>query len=113
MHQTICPISSIEVKKRTKYVCCLEKNKTVKGKSVLFDRRVDFWGEFEVPEEEECSMLLVKVEVPCAHYLAENKIAWHCTHVLSSTSTPMPLTILPAKQNQKGTISFHHPRPNK
>jgi hypothetical protein len=57
--------------------------------------------------------LLVKVEVSCGHYLIENKIAWHCTHVLSSTSTPMPLTALPAKQNQKATISFHHPLLNK
>jgi hypothetical protein len=40
---------------------------------------------------------LVKVEVPCVHYLVENKIAQYCTHVLSSALTPMPLTILPAK----------------
>jgi hypothetical protein len=38
--------------------------------------------------------LLVKVEVFCAHCLVENKIAQHCTHVLSSTSTLMPLVIL-------------------
>jgi hypothetical protein len=56
--------------------------------------------------------LLVKAEGPFAHYLVENKIAWHCTHVLSSASTPVPLTLLPAKQNQKATISFHHPLQN-
>jgi hypothetical protein len=52
--------------------------------------------------------LLVKVEVSCVHCLVENKIARHCTHVLSSTST-----IPPRKQNQKATVSFHHPLPNK
>jgi hypothetical protein len=56
--------------------------------------------------------MLVNVEVSCVHYLVENKIAQHCTHVLSSASTLMPLTILPLKQNQKATISFHHPLPN-
>jgi hypothetical protein len=67
----------------------------------------------EVLKEEQCSMLLAKVEGCFAHYLVENKSAWHCIHVLSSASTPMPLTLLPAKQNHKGTISFHHPLPNK
>jgi hypothetical protein len=58
--------------------------------------------------------LLVKVEDPFCALSIENKSAWCCTHVLSSVSTPMPLTALPAKQNQKGTtISFHHPLPNK
>jgi hypothetical protein len=57
--------------------------------------------------------LLVKVEVSSAQYLVESKIARHCTLVLSSPSTPMPLTISPAKQNQKATISFHHPLPSK
>jgi hypothetical protein len=46
------------------------------------------------------------------HYLIENKIAQHCTNVLFSALTPMPLTILPAKHDQKATISFHH-LPNK
>jgi hypothetical protein len=48
----------------------------------------------------------VKVEVSFAHYLVENKTAWHCTHILSSASTLLPLTVLPAKQNQKAAISF-------
>jgi hypothetical protein len=56
-----------------------------------------------VPEE------LVKVEVSFVHYLVENKIAL----VLSSTSTPVPFTVPPAKENQKGNISFHHALPNK
>jgi hypothetical protein len=50
--------------------------------------------------------LLVKAEVPCVHYLVENKIARHCTHVLSGTSTLMPLTILPAVQNQNLLLVF-------
>jgi hypothetical protein len=63
------------------------------------DACVDLWSALEVLEEEGCSMfvpeeLLVKVEVSCSHYLVESKIAWHCTHVLSSTSTPMPVIIL-------------------
>jgi hypothetical protein len=45
----------------------------------------------------------VNVEVPFAHYLVENKIAGHCTHILSSS---LPITVLPAKQNQKAAISF-------
>jgi hypothetical protein len=56
---------------------------------------------------------LLKKQVPFAHYLVENKTAWHCTHVLSSAPTQMPHTVLPAKQNQKATISFHPPLPNK
>jgi hypothetical protein len=50
--------------------------------------------------------LLLKVEISCAHYLIENKIAQHCTHVIPSASTPVPLTILPAKQNQKLLLVF-------
>jgi hypothetical protein len=56
--------------------------------------------------------LLVKVEVSCAHFLVENKIARHCTHPLqhiNSEASHHP----PAKQNQKAVISFHHPLPNK
>jgi hypothetical protein len=56
--------------------------------------------------------LLMNAEAPEMHYLIENKTAWHCTHVLSCALTLMPLTILPAKQNQKVTISYH-PLPNK
>jgi hypothetical protein len=41
--------------------------------------------------------MLSKVEVWFVYSLVENKIARHCTHALSSTMTPMPLTILPAK----------------
>jgi hypothetical protein len=82
-----------------------------------FDGGVDLWSELEVLEGEGCSVfvpeeLSVKVEVSSAHYRVENKIAWHCTLVLSSASTPMPLTIPPAKQNKKATISFHLPLPN-
>jgi hypothetical protein len=58
-------------------------------------------------------VLLAKVEVCFAHYLVENKTARHRAHVLSSALTLMPLTVLPAKQNKKTTISFHHPLPNK
>jgi hypothetical protein len=58
-------------------------------------------------------VLLAKVEACCAHYLVENKTALHHTHVLSSALTLMPLTVLPAKQNKKTTISFHPPLPNK
>jgi hypothetical protein len=32
------------------------------------------------------------------HYLAENKISWHPTRILSSVTTLMTLIILPAKQ---------------
>jgi hypothetical protein len=82
-----------------------------------FDGRVDLWSELEILEEEGCSMFfpeeLVKVEVSSAHHLVENKIARHYTHALSSVSTPIHLTILPAKQNQKVTISFYHHLPNK
>jgi hypothetical protein len=76
-----------------------------------FDGRVDLWSEFKVLEEEGCSMfvpeeLLVIVEVSSAPYLVENKIARHCTRVLSSMSTLMPLTIPPAKQNQRLLLVF-------
>jgi hypothetical protein len=45
--------------------------------------------------------LLANVEVPSAHYLVENKIARHSTHVLCNASTLMPLTVLLAKRNQR------------
>jgi hypothetical protein len=62
-------------------------------------RREDLWSEMKVLEEEECSYvaleeLLVKVEVSCAHYRVENKIARHCTrspqHIDSDASHRPP-----------------------
>jgi hypothetical protein len=47
---------------------------------------VDLWSELEVLKEEECSMLMVKVEVSSAHSLVENKIACHCTRQLRCLS---------------------------
>jgi hypothetical protein len=79
-----------------------------------FDRKVDQWSKLEVLEEEGYSMFvpkefMVKIELSSVHCLVENKIAQHCTHVLSSASTPMPVTILPTKQNQKDTVRYHQP----
>lgn len=79
-----------------------------------FDGGVDLWSELEcLKKRDGCSMFvpeefLVKVGVSSVHCLLENKITWHCTHVLFNASTPMSLTILPGKQN-KNAINFHRP----
>jgi hypothetical protein len=92
-----------------------EKEKEIEKVWCYFEGRVECDGSVQrrgmqhvAPEK-----LLGKLEGRFAHYLVENKIAPHCTHVLSSSSAPMPPTVLPAKQNQKSTFSFHHPLPNK
>jgi hypothetical protein len=43
--------------------------------------------------------LPVKGEVPCAHYLVENKIAWHRIHVLSDASHRPPCKAKPKGYN--------------
>jgi hypothetical protein len=58
-------------------------------------------------------MLLVEVDVFSELCLLESKTARHCIYVLPSASTPVPLTVLSAKQNQRATISFHQPLTNK
>jgi hypothetical protein len=45
--------------------------------------------------------MLENVEIMYAHYLVENKISWHPTHILSSARTVIPVILLPAKQKQK------------
>jgi hypothetical protein len=42
--------------------------------------------------------LLGKVEHLVVHYLVENKISWHPTHILSCVNTLIMLIVLPAKQ---------------
>jgi hypothetical protein len=49
----------------------------------------------EVLKEDECSMLLAKVEISSAHPLVENKIACHCTHVNSDASHCPPCKAKP------------------
>jgi hypothetical protein len=57
--------------------------------------------------------LLRKVEVLVAHYLVENKILQHLTHILDSANILVLLILLPAKQKQNAHISFHCPLWNK
>jgi hypothetical protein len=48
--------------------------------------------------EKRPQQMLEDVEICCAHYLVENKISWHPTHILSSVRTLILLVVLPAKQ---------------
>jgi hypothetical protein len=49
--------------------------------------------------------VLGKVEHSAAHYLVENKISWHPTHILSSVNTLMTLVILlPTSKNKNLTL---------
>jgi hypothetical protein len=91
-------------KRRRKWRKCgvISDGKSGVSRGIAQRRRGGGMMEYVAIEE-----LLVKAEDPFAHYLLENKIARHCTHVLSSALIPMPLTVLPAKQNQKAAISFH------
>jgi hypothetical protein len=52
----------------------------------------------EVLECRRVVWMLGNVEVCYAHYLVENEISWHPTHILSSAMTLMTLVVLPAKQ---------------
>jgi hypothetical protein len=49
---------------------------------------------------------LRKVGVLVAHYLVENGLLWHHTHILSCAKTQIPLVVLPAKQNKMAFVSF-------
>jgi hypothetical protein len=41
-----------------------------------------------------CNVMLRRTEVPCAHYLVENKFPWRPTHVLSNAKPSMSILVI-------------------